>query len=148
MAKNKKTWFKSKKCQVLTINKNKPFSINLLINKTKIPAVKFFKDLGKHISENLKWNKHISYLYKIAQNSSYQILKSFKTSSASILTKLLKSTFALNSNTIPQYGHPIKKKTLLGLSLCREILPVLFVLDATFQIPHTKIDWWNSDWSL
>ena len=57
------------------------------------------------------------------------------------LLNYLKSTFALNSNTIPQYGHPIKKKTLLGLSLCREILPVLFVIDTTFQIPHKKIDW-------
>ena len=32
-----------------------------------------------------------------------------------------------------------KKKTLLKLSLFREILPVLFVIDATFQISHTKI---------
>ena len=38
-----------KKSQVLSINKNKSFPINLLINKTKIPAVKFFKDLGIYI---------------------------------------------------------------------------------------------------
>ena len=52
MAKNKKTWFKYEKCQLLTINKNKPFPINLLINKTEIPAVKLSKDLGIYISEN------------------------------------------------------------------------------------------------
>ena len=88
--KTRKLDLNPKKCQVLTINKNKPSPINLLINKTKIPAVKYFKDLGIYISENLKWNEHVNYLYKIAQNSSYQILKSFKTSSASILTKLFK----------------------------------------------------------
>ena len=58
--------------------------------KLKKPAINLFNDLGIYISENLKWNKHVNYLYKIAQNSSYQILKSFKTSSASILTKLFK----------------------------------------------------------
>ena len=38
----------------------KPFPINLLINKTKIPAVKFLKDLGKYIyiSKNIKYNEH------------------------------------------------------------------------------------------
>ena len=106
MTKNKKTLFKSKKCQVLTTNKNKPFPINLLINKTKIPAVIFFKDLGIYVSENLKWNKHVNYLYKIAQNSSYQVYKSFKTSSASILTKSLKSTFAQTRIQYPNMPPP------------------------------------------
>ena len=72
--KTRKLGLNLKKCQVLTISKNKRFPINLLINKTKIPAVIFFKDLGIHISENLKWNEHVNYLYKIAQNSFYQIL--------------------------------------------------------------------------
>ena len=67
------------------------------------------------------------------------MLKMFKTSFACILTNYLKSTFAPNLNIIPQYGTLFKKTTLLRLSLCREILPVLFVIDATFQIPHTKI---------
>ena len=44
----------------------------------------------KHISENLKWNKHINYLYNAAQVSSYQVLKSFKINSTTILTKLFK----------------------------------------------------------
>ena len=43
-----------------------------------------------YISENLKWNEHIIYLYNVAQVSSYQISKSFKTSSATILAKLFK----------------------------------------------------------
>ena len=79
------------KCKILTIKKNKPFDpIKLLINKIKIPTVKVFKDLGIYIyiSETLKWNEHIVYLYNVAQVSSYQIPKSFKTNSATILTKL------------------------------------------------------------
>ena len=43
-----------------------------------------------YISENLKWNDHIKYLYNVAQVSSYHILNSFKINSATILTKLFK----------------------------------------------------------
>ena len=87
--KTRKLDLNQKKFQVLTINKNKPFPTNLLINKTKTPAVKYFKDLGIYTSGNLKWNEHVNYLNKIAKSSSFQKLKSFfKTSSASILTKL------------------------------------------------------------
>ena len=52
------------KCKILTIKKNKPFDpIDLLINNTKIPTVKVFKDLGIYIAENLNWNEHLNYLY-------------------------------------------------------------------------------------
>ena len=50
-----------------------------------------FQDLGIYISECLKLNEHIKYLYKVAQTSCYKILKSFKNNSASILTKLFKT---------------------------------------------------------
>ena len=40
--KTRKLDLKSKKFQVLIINRNKPFPINLLIKKTKIKAVFFF----------------------------------------------------------------------------------------------------------
>ena len=95
--KTKKNWFKSKKkSQVLKINKSKPFPVNCFINKTRIPTVKFLKDLEIYISENIIWNEHVNYLYKIAQNSFYQKLKCFITSTASILLNYLKSMFALN----------------------------------------------------
>ena len=42
------------KCKILTINKKKSSPTDLLINNTKIPEVKVFKDLGIYISENLK----------------------------------------------------------------------------------------------
>ena len=93
MAKNKKTRTRrnTSKCKILTTKKNKPLDpINLLINNTKIPTVKVFKDLGIYISEILKWNEHINYLYNVAKVSSNQISKSFKTNSATILTNLFK----------------------------------------------------------
>ena len=54
-----------KKCEIITIKKNKPCPINLLISNTKILTVKIFKDLGMYISESLKWNEHIKYFYKL-----------------------------------------------------------------------------------
>ena len=68
-------WLKTRKLdlnpnkhKILTIKKNKLFDlIALLIKNTKIPTVKVFKDLGIYISENLKWNEQINYLYKVAQ---------------------------------------------------------------------------------
>ena len=70
------------------LKKNK--LIDLLINNIKITTVKVFKDLGIYIFRNSKWNEHINYLYNVAQVSSYQISKFFKTNLATILTKLLK----------------------------------------------------------
>ena len=68
----------------------KIFPWNLLISKTKIPTVILFKDLGIYTFENLKRNECVNILYEIAQNSSYQVFKSFKTTSACILTKIFK----------------------------------------------------------
>ena len=50
----------------------------VLINNTKVPTLKGFKDLRINISESLKWSEHINYLYNVAQVSSYQILKVLK----------------------------------------------------------------------
>ena len=79
MVKNKKTSLNPNKCKILIIKKNKLRPIDLLINNILIPTFKVCKDLGIYISENLTWNIHINYLYKVTQISSYQILKSIKT---------------------------------------------------------------------
>ena len=71
--KTRKLYLNPNKHKILTINKNKLCPIDLFINNTKIPTVKVFKDLGIYISENLKLNVHIYYLYKVVQISSYQI---------------------------------------------------------------------------
>ena len=93
----------------------KPFPINLLINKNKIPAVIFFKDLGIYKSENLKWNEHVNYLYKIAQIHLIKYLKVLKPVLLVFIQNYLKYTFALNLNTIPQYGPPILKKDIIKM---------------------------------
>ena len=91
MFKSRKLDLNPTKCKILTIKKNNSFDpTDLFINKAKIPTVKVFKDLEIYISENLKWNQHINYLYNVAQVSSYQIKIIFQTNSATILTKLFK----------------------------------------------------------
>ena len=47
-------------------------------------------DLWIYIFENLKWNQHVNCLYKVASVSSFQILKIFKTNTATLLTKSFK----------------------------------------------------------
>ena len=92
LLKSRKLDLNPTKCKFLTIKKNKSFeTTDVFINITKIPTFKVFKNLGINISENLKWNEHINYLYYVAQVSSYQLSKIyFKTNSATIQTKLFK----------------------------------------------------------
>ena len=97
------------KCKILTIDKKKSSPTDLLINNTKLPKVKVFKDLGIYISENLKWNEHINYLYKVAQTSCYQISKSFKTNSATVLTRLFKIFVRLKNKYNTQIWLPYLK---------------------------------------
>ena len=52
---------------------------------------KFTRDLEIIISDNLKWNKHIDYLYRNASVSSYQISKFSKTKNIWTLIKLFKT---------------------------------------------------------
>ena len=118
--------------------------IDLLINNTKIPTVKVFKDLGIYITENFKWNEHIIYLINVTQVSSYQISKSLKNNSA-ILTKLFKIYFRPKLEYNTQVWSPYLKKTLTKLSLCKEVLPVLYVFDVTYPIHYTILDWLNLD---
>ena len=49
--KTRKLYLYPNNCKILTVKKNKPF--DPLINNTKIPTVKIFKNLGIYISENL-----------------------------------------------------------------------------------------------
>ena len=100
------------KCKILTINKKESSPTDLLINNIKLPEIKVFKDLGIYISKDLKWNEHINYLYKIAKTTCYQILKSFKTNSASILTKLFKTYVRPKLEFSTQIWSPHLKKDI------------------------------------
>ena len=57
-------------------SKKKPniSTFDFKINNTNLSSTKVFKDLGIFIAENLKWNHHINYLYRIASTTSFQVL--------------------------------------------------------------------------
>ena len=74
---------KPTRCHVLNIDKNNHNYFDFKINNTKL-----FKDLGIFIADNLKWNRHIYYIYTIASATSFQVLKSFKTSYIYLLKSL------------------------------------------------------------
>ena len=93
-----------------------------------------------YVNENLKWNEHINYLYNVAQVSSYQISKSSKTNSATIMTNVFKIYFCPKIEYITQFWSPFKKNTLTKLSLCKKILPILYVVVIRYPIQHTMID--------
>ena len=77
------------KCQVLNIQKSTScITPDFRINNITLPSTKVFKDLGIFIDENLKWNHHINYVYKIASTISYQVLKSFKSTDINTLKKI------------------------------------------------------------
>ena len=98
-----------------------------------------FKYLGIYLPENLKWNEHVNYLYKIAQNSFYETLISFKTSSASILTNFFKIYVRpkLEYNT-PIWSHYLKKDVIKIGSMERN--PFCLQQMHHFKFNHTKID--------
>ena len=91
---------------------------------------------------------YINDLYKVAQISSSKISKSFKTDSATTLTKLFKIYVRPKLEYNTQVWSPYLKKTLTKLSLCKEVLPVLYVFDVTYPIHYTILDWLNLDWNL
>ena len=82
-------WLKERKLnlnpgiyQVLNIQKNTTIStFDFKINNTNLSSIKMFKDLGIFVAENLKRKHQISYLFRISSTTSFQVLKSFKSSS-------------------------------------------------------------------
>ena len=77
------------KCQVLNIHRSTPIpTFDFKINNVILPKTEVFKDLGIFISNNLKWNHHINYIYRTASILSFQILKSFISTDLVILKKL------------------------------------------------------------
>ena len=65
----------------------KPSYIYNGLDNIPLQNIEVMKDLGIIISENLKWQNHINYIYNKAALSSYQILKSFNSKNIWILKK-------------------------------------------------------------
>ena len=79
----------SSKCQVLNIQKKPKILIfDFEINNTNLSSTKVFKDLRIFVAENLKLNHHNNYLNSIASTTSFQVLKSFRSTDINILKKL------------------------------------------------------------
>ena len=78
------------KCSVVSIpqSSSNPY---FFLENSQILTSESIKDLGIIISDNLKWNKHIDYLYRNASVSSYQISKFSKTKNIWTLIKLFKT---------------------------------------------------------
>jgi hypothetical protein len=84
------------KCFVLPIGKRKvqcalSNQSNFTINSTDIPFADSAKDLGVHVSKDLKWEIHIKNIVRQASFTSYQVLKSFRSKNIWTLLKLYKS---------------------------------------------------------
>ena len=78
------------KCSVLTLSLSEP-NPSFFLNNTQISSSKFIRDLGIIISDNLKWEKHIDYIYRNASTSAYQISRFSKTRNIWTLIKLFKT---------------------------------------------------------
>ena len=76
---------KQTKCDSSTCNKT------ISIESTVLPYEVYARDLGIHISKDLKWEVHVKKIIKQASFVSYKILKSFRTKNIWTLVKLYKS---------------------------------------------------------
>ena len=76
------------KCEHLTVAcKHKSPANNIFnVGFHNIKSVSVVKDLGTHVSDNLKWSCHVSYIYNVASMCAFQVLHSF--SSKNIWTLL------------------------------------------------------------
>ena len=73
------------------------------------------KDLGIHISSDLKWSHHINYLFRIGSVTSYQILKSFKSKNIWTLIKLYTTYIRPKLEYNSSVWNPYLKKDILKL---------------------------------
>ena len=77
-----------KKCFTLNILNHKSQNLpTFTMDNIPLQNIEVMKDLGIIISDNLKWQNHINYIYNKAALSSYQILKSFNSKNIWILKK-------------------------------------------------------------
>lgn len=74
------------KCKFLQIGKDTNSHVFTIENKV-IPNIPSVKDLGIHITENLKWELHVNKIASAGFQRSYQVLKSFNSSNIWTLLK-------------------------------------------------------------
>ena len=62
-----------------------------MLKQNKILETDTIKDLGIYVSNDLKWDKHVNYVFHNASRVSYHIFKSFSTKNIWALLKLYKT---------------------------------------------------------
>ena len=78
------------KCMILQLGRNNPqFIYN--INGVQLQRVSMQKDLGVYITNNLKWDAHISHIVKKANTMIYLIQKTFANKSITTISKIYKT---------------------------------------------------------
>ena len=78
------------KCTVLHIGQNNPKNVYFL-GQTEIIKVQKQKDLGIIITDNLKWEQHITHITKRLNTLIYLVNVSFRNKSSEMILKLYKS---------------------------------------------------------
>ena len=105
------------KCFHLQVSKprSKPQPTEFYLNNTKISRCNIIKDLGIHISHDLKWSHYVNYLFKIGSLTSYQILKSFKSKNIWTLLNLYTTYCRPKLEYNSSIWNPYYKKDILKL---------------------------------
>ena len=124
------TWLNSRqlqlaceKCFILNINKRPkqiPQTI-LKIDNQQLSSEVVAKDLGVFITQDLKWDYHISYLYRISSQVSYQIRKTFKTKNIWTLLKLYSTYIRPKLEYNTPVWSPYLKKDILKLESVQKL---------------------------
>ena len=78
------------KCTVLHIGRTNPKN-NYILGQTEVVKVQKQKDLGIIITEDLKWEQHISHIIKKLNTLIYMVQVSFRDQSTQMILKLYKS---------------------------------------------------------
>ena len=111
------------KCFILNINK-RPKQIpqtNLTINDQQLSSKVVAKDLGVFITQDLKWNYHVSYLYRISSQVSYQIRKTFKTRNIWTLLKLYLTYIRPKLEYSTPVWSPYLKKDIMKIESVQKV---------------------------
>lgn len=100
-----KTWQMSlniSKCTILHIGKNNPRT-SFYLESSKLEIVCCQKDLGVIVSNDLKWETHVSHVVKRANSMLFLILKAFEDHSAEVILKVYKS----HIRSVVEYAHSV-----------------------------------------
>ena len=84
--------FHLEKCEVIQITtKKKPIQHNCILHGHTLSSVPHIKYIGVHISQDLKWNSHINFIFSKANQTLGFLKRNLKINSSTIMEKAYKS---------------------------------------------------------